>query len=341
MEPKMTVSEAAAFLNFSTQAVHKRIKSKDLPIKRKQNRFYFGHETAKLLFDLSFPNKIIVFQNIKGGVGKTELTYCVAIKAHLYGAKILCIDLDQQANLTKGCFKVNPKDKPIMLDVIKENLPIEDTIINILPGLDLIPSDLDNGVLDNTLTLGHFPLDRVLKDKIAGLKQQYDLILIDCPPALTASVTATALAADEIIAPVTPDEHSFAGLNLLHKEIQVIEKKFNRKINLKVVLNKFDARNNLSHDKLVLLKESDTFKGKFYKSYIRIAQDFPNAIDSGETIFDTFKSTAAKEDIDLLTKEILGIEESEHQYAEETVTTSITTKPSVKNKQVESMSMEG
>ncbi len=329
----MTISDAAAFLNLSTQAVHKRIKSKDLPIKRKQNRFYFGYETAKLLFGLTFLSKIIVFQNIKGGVGKTELTFCVATKANLYGARVLCIDLDQQANLTKGCLKINPKDKPIMLDVIKDNYPIENTIINILPGLDLIPSDLDNGVLDNTLTLGHFPLDRVLKDKIISLKEQYDLILIDCPPALTASVTATALAADEIIAPVTPDEHSFSGLNLLHKEILAIEKKFSRKLSLKVVLNKFDARNNLSHDKFELLNDSENYKGHVYQSFIRMAQDFPNAIDNGETIFDTFKATAAKEDIDCLTREILGIEPQLQEYVEEPAIVT----PTAKSKRFESL----
>lgn len=308
MEPKMTIAEAAAFLNLSTQAIHKRIKANNWPITRKQARFYFGHETAKILFNLTFPNKIYVFQNIKGGVGKTEMTYSLAIRASLYGAKVLCIDLDLQGNLTKGCFKINPKNKPIMLDVIKDQVPIEDTIINILPGLDLIPSDLDNGILDNTLMLGKFPLDRVYRQKIRGLLNNYDMIFIDCPPALTASVTAAALTADEIIAPVTPDEHSISGLNLLCNEIEEIEKKFSVKIPIRLVFNKFDIRNNLSHEKLDYLRNTTKYKDKLYLSYIRTSQDFPNAIDAGQTIFDIFKETAAKQDIDLLTKEILQID---------------------------------
>ena len=304
----MTISEAAAFLNLSTQGVHKRIKSQNLPIKRKQNRFYFGHETARLLFTLIFPNKISVFQNIKGGVGKTEMTYSIAIRANLYGANVLCIDLDQQGNLTKGCFKINPTDRPIMLDVVKDGVPIEDTIINIMPGLDLIPSDLDNGVLDNTLMIGRFPLDRVYKEKIEPLRKKYDIILIDCPPALTASVTAAALTADEIIAPVTPDEHSLSGLKLLCNEIKDIEYKYKTTIPVRIVFNKFDVRNNLSHEKLTYLRSSEDLHSKLYSSYIRYVQDFPNAINNGQTIFDSFKETAAKEDIDLLTKEILNIQ---------------------------------
>ncbi len=304
----MTVTEAAAFLNLSTQAVHKRIKSNNLQIKRKQNRFFFGYETSRLLFSIAFSNKVYVFQNIKGGVGKTEMTFSLAIRANLYGAKVLCIDLDLQGNLTKGCFKVNPKNKPIMLDVIKDDLPIEQTIINILPGLDLIPSDLDNGILDNTLMIGRFPLDKVYKQLIKDLLKNYDIILIDCPPALTASVTAAALAADEIIAPVTPDEHSMSGLNLLCNEIKTIEKKFKVKIPIKIVFNKFDIRNNLSHEKLDYLRNITEYKDKLYMSYIRTAQDFPNAIEAGQTIFDVFKETSAKQDIDLLIKEILQIE---------------------------------
>lgn len=306
----MIVTEAAAFLNISTQAVHKKIKSSNMEIKRKQNRFFFGYETSKLLFSLQFPNKVYVFQNIKGGVGKTELTFSLAIRSNLYGARVLCIDLDLQGNLTKGCFKVNPKNKPIMLDIIKDDLPIKQTIVNILPGLDLIPSDLDNGILDNTLMLGRFPLDTVYKNLIRELLREYDIILIDCPPALTASVTAAALTADEIIAPVTPDEHSISGLNLLCNEIQTIEKKFKSKIPIKIVFNKFDVRNNLSHEKLDYIRNVEEYRDKIYLSYIRMSQEFPNAIEAGQTIFDVFKETSAKQDIDLLTKEILQIESS-------------------------------
>jgi chromosome partitioning protein len=194
-----------------------------------------------------------------------------------------------------------------MLDVIKDGVPIKETIIPILPGLDLIPSDLDNGILDNTLMIGRFPLDRAYQQPIKEQLNNYDIILIDCPPALTASVTAAALAADEVIAPVTPDEHSISGLKLLCDEIKEIEKKFNTTIPIKIIFNKFDSRNNLSHEKLDYLRNMQEFKEKLYSSYIRISQDFPNAIENGQTIFDVFKETAAKQDIDLLAKEVFQI----------------------------------
>lgn len=196
-----------------------------------------------------------------------------------------------------------------MLDVVKDGKAIEDTIIDVLPGLDLIPSDLDNGVLDNTLMLGLFPLDKIYKEKINKLKQSYDIILIDCPPALTASVAAAALASDEIIAPVTPDEHSFSGLHLLQQEIASLEEKYHASIALRVVFNMFDARNNLSHYKYRELLESPNYSGILYKTFIKKSQEFPNAISNSQTIFDSFRLTSAKEDIDLLTREIFNIEQ--------------------------------
>ena len=96
--------------------------------------------------------------------------------------------------------------------------------------------------------------------------------------------------------------------NSLNKEeIKEIEKKFNTTIPIKIIFNKFDSRNNLSHEKLDYLRNMQEFKEKLYSSYIRISQDFPNAIENGQTIFDVFKETAAKQDIDLLAKEVFQI----------------------------------
>ncbi len=307
MEPKMTISEAAAFLNISVQAIHKRIKSKNLPMVRKQNRFYFGHEVARHLFELSFSNQVLVFQNIKGGVGKTELTFCLGIRANLYGARVLIIELDPQGNLTKNALKIFAKDKPIMIDIIRDKVPIENAIINISPGFDVIPSTFNNCAIDTILLLNRHPLDKVYKEKIDGLRSKYDLILIDCPPALNASVTAAALAADGIIAPLEPDESAVEGLDTLYSELRDIQDKYHVEIPLKVILNKFDGRTSLSYIIWDSLKASPLYGKLLLNKYIRKTQDFPKARNDNASIFDSFKITPAKEDMDWLTKEILQI----------------------------------
>lgn len=316
MEPKMTISQAAAFLNISVQAVHKRIKSKGLPIIRKQNRFCFGHETARSLFNLEFQGKTYVIQNVKGGTGKTEKVFCLSLRANLYGARVLAIDLDPQGNLTKNCFKLVAKDKPIMVDIVDNGIPAEQAIINIMPGLDILPSHFDNTALDTILLIRQHPLDKVYKAIIDKLKPFYDVIFIDCPPALNANTTAAFLAADEIISPLEPDDSAIDGLFRLEKELKAIKEKYHKEIPVKIIFNKFNARNSLSHEKWALLKDSPKYSEMLYHPYVRICQEFPNARDDGVTIFDNFRMTAAKEDIDLLTRQILNINLPENAQTE-------------------------
>lgn len=306
MEAKMTAAEVASFLGITLQAVHKKLKAKNLEFKKSQNRIYFGHETARKLYQHPFQHKVIAFQIVKGGTGKTSLAYSIAIRAHLYGARVLCVDLDQQANLTQA-LQINAEELPVMVDIIKGEAEFSNSIVSVVPGLDLVPSRIENAILDNVIMLERLALDRVYQKEFNQYKDTYDLIVIDCPPALGQSVAAIALASDVIIAPVTPEEFSLSGLKITYQELLDLEEKYQRKIELKLVLNKFDTRTALSHEVLSTLIKHNIFGDKLYKSYIRASQEFPNTLSNAQTIFDTFRITPAKEDIDLLTREILHL----------------------------------
>jgi len=306
MDGKITAGEAAEFLGVTIQAIHKQLKGKNLEFKKNQNRIYFYHKTARQLFKIPFKQKTIAFQIVKGCTGKTSLVYSVALRANLYGARVLCIDLDQQGNLTQA-LKVNPEESPAMIDIIRENRAIEDAIVNVGEGLDLIPSRIENAVLDNAIILGKHSLTHVYKKILDPLKTKYDLIIIDCPPALGQSVAAMALAVDEIVSPVTPEKFCLSGLKISTQELNGLEENYNHAISMRIVVNKFDSRTSLSHEVLSTLIKHPIFGGKMYKTYIRTNQDFPNAIARGQSIFDSLKMTTAKEDIDLLTRELLEI----------------------------------
>jgi chromosome partitioning protein len=306
MYPKITAAESANFLKISLHSVHRILKNQQLPSEKNQNRVYFSYETAKKIFNIPFDKKIIAFQIVKGGTGKTSLAQAFAIRSNLYGARVLCIDLDQQGNLTQS-FNVNAEDLPVMVDVLKGGVPIEETIVNIIPGLDLIPSRIENAVIDNVIMLERMSLEHVYKKRFQKLLQEYDLIVIDCPPALGQSVAAVALTSDCIIAPVTPEEFSLSGLKITYEELLNLENNYQVTIPLRLVLNKFDARTSLSHDVLSTLLKHKVYGSLLLRSYVRSCQEFPNSINKGESIFDTLKLTPAKEDIDLFTREVLNI----------------------------------
>jgi len=306
MEPKLSTIDAAAFLDISLQALHKRMRSSEIPFQKMSNKTYLTHSGARLLFNLNFNPKILAFQIVKGGTGKTTIAHSVAIRANLYGARVLCIDLDQQGNLTQA-LNIRADSLPIAVDVLKEKIPFENTIVNVLDGIDLIPSRIENAILDNILMLERYSLDRVFSEPFSKFKDKYDLIIIDCPPALSQTVTAASLASDLIVAPVIPEEFSLAGLDVTAKELRTIEENFRKKILFKLVVNRFDSRTSLSHDVLSKLIKSNLYSDLLFSTYVRTSQEFPNAIAQGLSIFDTLKPSSAKEDIDLLTREILEL----------------------------------
>lgn len=306
MDPKMLVSEAANALDVTSQSLHLQIKRKCLLHKKSRNRVYFSHNTSKELLSLQFNPKIISFQIVKGGTGKTSLCLAVGVRACLYGAKTLLVDLDQQGNLTRAC-RITSHDKPIMIELINQGLSITEGITPVCEGLDILPSRIENALLDSNLMLKRLPLDRVYREMIVPLKESYDLILIDCPPALGSSVAAVTLTSDMVIAPVTPSEFSLEGLHITKTEIKNIEKAFQKSICISPVLNEFDVRTSLSHETMRFLITN--YEKSLLKSVIRKSQEFENVLTKGASIFDSFNNTTAKEDIDLLTRELLHIGE--------------------------------
>lgn len=302
----MLVTEAAEALKLTPQALHNQIKRKQLPFKKSKNRIYFSYSTAKALLELVFHPQIITFQIVKGGTGKTSICLAVGVRASLYGAKTLLIDLDQQGNLTKAC-GISTHDKPVMIEIINQGLGVEEGIVNVYDGLDILPSRIENALLDPSIMLKRYPLEHLYKDMITPLKQVYDLILIDCPPALGSSVTAATLASDKVIAPVTPSEFSLAGLEITANEIENIEKQFRTLVSLCPLLNEYDARTTLSPDTMRLLLGNPKYGQKLIRTVVRKNQEFENVLAKGASIFDSLVNNPAKEDIDLLTRELLKI----------------------------------
>lgn len=307
MNPKMLTSEASNFLDISLPGLHKQLKSKQLQYFKSQNKLYFGHNTAKQIFKLKFNPTCGSWQNLKGGVGKTHLAYATAIRLSLYGAKVAVIDLDQQGNFTQAC-NIDPENSPILIDIIKNNLNILDCMVEVIDGLDILPSRIDNAVLDNLFAINGLPVEKELKKRILPLKEKYDFIFIDCPPSLGQTVMSASLAADYIIVPVDPEKFSLSGLNITIDELtNRVSNVFDVNLNIKIILNKFDGRTGLSHSVLSTLMNEEPYKRILFKSFIRTSQELPNSVSKEKSIFDSLKSSAAKEDIDLLAREIIEI----------------------------------
>lgn len=312
IEPKITAKEVSEYLKISVQAVHQKIKSLKLKTQKSQNKTYFSFEASKQIIHHKFNKKIpiiISLSVVKGGVGKTTIAEALAIKYSLYGLRTLCIDVDQQSNLTKGLqAEIQAKNTPVMIDLIsgKAN-DASKSILNIAPGLDLLPSRLDNVTLDGYLMLHRINPSTIFNLILQDIAHNYDIILIDCPPTLGSTVCASILFSDMVIAPLNPDVYSYEGINIMKKEISTINKQFYKDINWRILLNKFDTRTILSSDYLSEILNDEDYKNRIFQSVVRTSREFPNIKRKEKSIFDTLRNTIVKEDITSLANEILSI----------------------------------
>lgn len=306
MQPKMSISHAANFLDVSGQAVHKQIKLKNIVCPKLGNKLYLTFDQAKQFFNFSFSHKVIVGQIVKGGTGKTTTIDNVASCANTYGARVLKIDADPQGNLTDAC-GIDAEVRPVLIDVITDNVDIKDAIVNVTEGVDLIPSRIENVVLDNVIVNERLPLHTLYKDLLEPVANNYDFIFIDCPPTMGQAVTAASLYADIILAPLNPDKFSAKGLKILKREIDTLNKRFKNDIAYKVFLNKFSGKTILSEKAIVSLLSDPDLEGRILQTTVQFSQEIPNITDGNKNLFSSLKSSPTRDDFDRLTRELLDI----------------------------------
>lgn len=302
------MAEAAEFLGISIPSVHKRLRVRNINdmCARSGSRVYFGFEVARNLLDIRWKHLTLAWQVVKGGTGKTTLAHEVACCANAHGARVLCVDLDQQASLTVTLGVDMLSTKP-MIDVIRGETTLNDAIIQIGPGLDLIGSNMHNAKLDYHITLEHLPLHSLYREALADARDVYDLIIIDCPPALGPSVCAAALASDVVVMPIEPDELSLSGIDISMDELDTLEERHKIRIERAIVLNKFSNRTILAGEVLHAILADTELKPKLVPTHVRDSQDFPNVMAQHKSVFSSLKKSPSKEDITTLTRDLLGL----------------------------------
>ncbi len=302
----LSIAELGELLGITVQGVHQLIKRHKLESEKIGSQKYLLPQTVRQILEgrgVTYKPQIISIQANKGGVGKTTTAYHIAIRASMYGARVLCVDLDMQGNMTQA-FQVKDPNVPVFYDVFKDEIKIEDAIIPVSQHISILGSHLANSRLDKALSQDtKLNPATVIRNQLEPIISKYDLVIIDCSPALSHLNTCVALASDMVIIPVNPDPFAVEGLTQTMEELTEIKKRFESDFSIKIVFNKYDAREKSSFDYLTSLSEQ--YKGLFFKSFIRNNADLKNAIIAKKSVFD-YKQAPAREDYDLLTKEILA-----------------------------------
>ena len=189
--------------------------------------------------------KIIAVVNQKGGVGKTTTAVNLTAALTDLGCKVLLCDFDPQANATSGLGVDKRKIKHSVYDVTINNVPVQDAIIHTDHG-DVLPSDADlAGATVELISANH--RERQLEIALKPVKDQYDIIFIDCPPSLELLTLNGLCAADGILVPVQCEYYALEGLSDLMSTLRMVKRKMNPRLEIfGVALTMFDGRTNFS-----------------------------------------------------------------------------------------------
>ena len=210
--------------------------------------------------------KIIAIVNQKGGVGKTTTTVNLSAALAKKGKKILLIDADPQGNATSGV-GINKMQEKSVYDVIINETEIEETVLETkVKKLFVCPSNINLAGAEVEL-VPVMARESRLKDKIESIKDDYDFIIIDCPPSLGLLTVNALTAANSIIIPIQCEYYALEGVGQLMNTVNIIKKQLNKDLYVEgVVLTMHDARTNLSNQ--VISEVKKYFKNNVYKTII-------------------------------------------------------------------------
>ena len=254
--------------------------------------------------------RAIVVANQKGGVGKTTTAINLAACLAEAGQKVLAIDMDPQGNMTSGLGVDKDAIENTVYELLLGETEVEDCVQKeVIENLSVIGSNINLSAAEIEL-IGQDEKEYILQKAIAPIRDQYDFIIIDCPPSLSMLTINSMCLADTVLVPIQCEYYALEGLTQLIHTINLVQERLNPSLEIEgVVFTMYDARTNLSLQVVENVKSN--LEQNIYKTIIPRNVRLAEAPSYGMPInmYDT--KSAGAESYRLLADEVIlrGVEE--------------------------------
>ena len=206
-------------------------------------------------------NRAIAVANQKGGVGKTTTTINLSASLAAKGKRVLVIDMDPQGNTTSG-FGVDKNElENTVYELILGECSIQECLLkDVIENVSLIPSNVNLAAAEIEL-IGVEKKEFILKNEVDWIRDQYDFIVIDCPPSLNMLTVNAMTTADTVLVPIQCEYYALEGLSQLIHTVNLVRERLNPTLDIEGILfTMYDARTNLSMQVVENVKDHLKYK---------------------------------------------------------------------------------
>lgn len=248
--------------------------------------------------------RVIAIANQKGGVGKTTTTINLSSCLAEAGQKVLVVDIDPQGNTTSGLGVDKESLENTVYDLVIGECTVQECLIHTeFERLDVLPSNVNLAGAEIDL-IGIEDREYILKKALAPLRENYDFIVLDCPPSLNMLTVNAMTASDTVLVPIQCEYYALEGLSQLIHTVGLVQKRLNPELEMEgVVFTMYDARTNLSLQVVENVKAN--LKQTVYKTIIPRNVRLAEAPSHGLPINYYDPKSAGAESYRLLAEEVI------------------------------------